>query len=154
MGFLIDGNDCPLASHIVSYCQPNSHFFSNPTGITMTITNELTRQILSFLSSSNSYAFRVNSVGIVDRRSGITRTAPKKGISDILGVFNGHFFGIEIKVGKDRLSDEQRGFITNVEHFGGKVFVVHSFEDFKKEWYDWSKERANTPSIPSGIAEP
>ena len=103
----------------------------------MSASNELTQKILAFLYENQAFAFRNNSLGIFDRSKGIFRTAPKKGISDILICHKSYFIACEIKIGKDKLSSEQIGFLKNIEHYGGVSMVVKDFEDFKKQWIDY-----------------
>jgi len=62
--------------------------------------------------------------------------ASKKGVSDILAIIPpyGRLVAIEVKIGKDRLSLEQKGFLKNIEYFGGLSFVAKDFSEFKKWW--------------------
>src|SRR3990167_8334420 len=76
--------------------------------------NELTNQILELLYASGAYAWRQNMGGIYDSKLGVYRTGSKKGVADILGVYKSVFIAVEVKIGKDRLSPEQEGFIANV----------------------------------------
>lgn len=99
----------------------------------MSEANRLTNKILGYLYSVDVYAFRINITGIPNSGRGM-RTAAKKGICDLLAIDRGRFIGIEIKIGEDRLSQEQIGFIKNVEHFGGKCFVAKTFNQFLGEW--------------------
>ena len=96
--------------------------------------NLLTTQILQFLYENGAFAWRQNTGGIFDTRRGVYRTAAKKGISDVLACYKGTLIAIEIKIGKDRLSDEQEGFLRNIEAVGGKTFVAKDFESFKEWW--------------------
>ena len=96
----------------------------------MSKSNELTQQIIAFIYKSGGFAWRNNSVGIFDRSRGIYRTAPKKGVSDILACFKGQLIAIEVKIGKDRLSPEQTGFLKSIQHAGGIAFVATSYENF------------------------
>lgn len=106
----------------------------------MSTTNDLTRQIIQTLSELGAYAFRVNDTGVFDVRAHQFRASSKKGISDILAVYNSKFIAIEIKTGKDKLRPEQIGFIKNVEHCGGICLVVKDFEDFRFQWFDKVKK--------------
>lgn len=103
----------------------------------MSASNELTGQILKFLFDQGVFAWRASSTGIYDKKLGVYRTAPKKGVSDILAVYKGRLIAIEIKIGKDRLSPEQEGFLKNVERAGGLWFVAKEFKEFK-EWWELS----------------
>ena len=100
----------------------------------MKATNELTNNIIDFIYRQGGYAFRASSVGVYDTRRQTFRTAAKKGVADILAVYKGRFVAIEVKIGKDRLSPEQVGFIENIKHAGGHAFVVSDFEQFKHQW--------------------
>lgn len=103
----------------------------------MSTSNDLTQRILDFLYRNEAYAWRAQSAGLFDRRLGTYRSAPKTGVSDILGITKGRFFGVEVKIGKDKLRDEQIGFIKNIEHHGGKVFIAKELEPFQEEFSQW-----------------
>lgn len=98
--------------------------------------NKLTNQILQFLYKQGVYCWRQNSGGIFDIRKGIYRTGAKKGVSDILGCIppKGRLIAIEVKIGKDRLSDEQVGFMRNIIHAGGIAFIATDYESFLSSW--------------------
>ena len=102
--------------------------------VKISITNQLTNQILHFLYEHGAYAWRQNTGGVYDQKRGIYRTAPKKGISDILCCYRGQLIAIEIKIGSDRLSPEQEGFLENISAVGGNSCVARDFEGFKKWW--------------------
>ena len=70
------------------------------------------------------------------------RTAPKKGVSDILAVLPpaGRILAIEVKIGSDKLRPEQIGFLKNIEHVGGITYVAKDFDEFKKFWYNISTQ--------------
>lgn len=55
----------------------------------------------------------------------------RKGISDILGVSEGYFIAIEVKIkGKEStLTEHQKRFIRDVEKAGGIAFMTTSAED-------------------------
>jgi penicillin-binding protein-related factor A (putative recombinase) len=55
-----------------------------------------------------------------------------KGISDILGVYEGRFLAIEVKRPGGRVSSEQRAFIERVNEEGGVGFVAYSVDDVVK----------------------
>jgi hypothetical protein len=99
------------------------------------ITNETTKQILHFLFLKKIYAWRNNTTGIPLPNGGF-RPAAKKGTSDILGFIppNGRFLAIEVKTGKDRLREEQIGFIQSVKDSGGIALVVKDFDEFLAQW--------------------
>lgn len=107
--------------------------------------NDLTTAILDFIYRQGGYAFRASSTGIFDPSLRQYRTAPKKGVSDILGCYQGRFLAIEIKIGKDRLSPEQDGFLKNIAHVDGLAFIARDFESFQ-EW--WSSAVSAGPLTP------
>ena len=54
-----------------------------------------------------------------------------RGKSDIIGMNpQGRFIAIEVKVGKDKLRDEQELFLENVVDHGGISVVVKTFDEF------------------------
>lgn len=55
-----------------------------------------------------------------------------KGILDFMFYYKGVLHVMDFKVGKDKLSKEQKTFITQVESQGGKGYEVRSFEEFQK----------------------
>ncbi len=98
-------------------------------------TNKLTQDALNFLLRlPNCFAWRANTTGVFDAKLGIYRPSPKKGVSDIIGLYRGQFFGIEIKTGKDRLREEQKQFIDSVQRSGGVVILAKDFEGFKSDF--------------------
>ena len=52
-----------------------------------------------------------------------------KGLSDIIGMWKGKFFAIEVKDWKGEVSAEQQHFIEIVKRLGGIAFVARSLED-------------------------
>lgn len=100
----------------------------------MSKATELTNKIINHIYRQGGYAWRASSTGIYDQRQHAFRTAPKKGVSDVLGCFKGRLLAIEVKIGKDRLSDEQSGFLGNIENAGGLCFVAKDFDSFKDWW--------------------
>ncbi len=99
--------------------------------------NGLTTCILFYLNhvETSCFAYRVNNTGIYDARKKTYRTSNTvKGIADITAVQNGKFYQIEVKAGRDRLSEHQKKFGQKVHQAGGVYLVAKSFNDFKKKW--------------------
>ena len=103
----------------------------------MSAATELTNQIIDFVYRQDGYAWRASSVGTYDTKRQMFRTAAKKGVADVLIIHRSWLIACEIKIGKDRLSAEQEGFLKNIEHCGGVAMVVRDFEDFKKQWINY-----------------
>lgn len=97
---------------------------------------DLTNKIIDFLYRQGVYSWRNSSVGVFDKKLGGYRTAPKKGVADILACVppTGRLVAIEIKIGKDRLSPEQEGFLVNISHVGGLSVVIKTYDEFLV-WY-------------------
>ncbi len=84
--------------------------------------NSLTNQLLLALSKEfKAVAWRHNVV-----RSQVVgrwiRSSPD-GVSDIIGSVHGRFLALEIKTGKDTLSESQYGFLDSVSKGGGIAMV-------------------------------
>lgn len=106
-------------------------------------TNDTTKKILNFLFGHGVFAWRNNTVGIPIRRDGSIigfRPTGKTGVGDIIGVCpiggRGVFLSIEVKTGKDKLSDVQLGFMETVNKLNGVAIVVKNYEDFIQQWSD------------------
>jgi len=98
---------------------------------------DIQTMILDHLNRSGVFAFRVNSAGIYDSRSGVYRRPSKyfmKGCSDVLGCLpDGRMLAIECKAIKGRLSMEQSAFISKIQAQGGLAMVARSVEDVKEQ---------------------
>ncbi len=102
--------------------------------------NGLTRAVCDFLNFSGHFASRINNTGlwVKDRKKaggGYYRPSTQtKGIADISANIskNGiaHAVWIEIKIGKDRVSEAQNAFKEKVEKTGAQYWVVKTFDDF------------------------
>lgn len=97
--------------------------------------NDLTNKIINEFYLAGAFSWRAESAGVFDKQKGIYRTAPKKGVADILAVYKGIFIAIEVKIGKDRLSPEQDGFLKNIQHAGGYSGIASTFDEFKVWWF-------------------
>jgi len=115
------------------------------TKFTDTTANGLTQCIISYLELLGGWASRISSAGryiqgvevvdVIGRRQrtrgrwipGTTRT----GTPDIIGNLNGLFLGIEVKIGRDRLSDKQMLVQNKIQESGGLYIVARNFAQFK-----------------------
>jgi hypothetical protein len=112
--------------------------------------NALTKCIVSFINMSGGYAERINTMGTYKQAKtvkdvdGITRTVGKgkyipsgstKGSADISATIKGRAVKIEIKYGKDRMSEAQKEYQQNTERAGGIYYIARDFDSFI-EWYD------------------
>lgn len=112
--------------------------------------NGLTKCIVSFLNFSGHFAERINTMGVyraakkVKDVDGITRTVGKgtytkststNGSSDISATISGRSVKIEVKYGKDRMSEAQKEYAARTAAAGGIYYVARDFDSFI-EWYD------------------
>lgn len=95
---------------------------------------DLTNQVINHIYRAGGYAWRASSVGVFDTKQMHFRASAKKGVSDVLACYKGILVAIEVKIGKDTLSDEQKGFMRNIEHAGGYAIVATDPEAFREEW--------------------
>lgn len=103
--------------------------------------NALTDAVIRYLSTYGCATARINTTGIYDENLGRYRfSGSTKGVEDISCILpviiNGRKFGIaiavEIKIGKDRLSDDQKLRRDKVEAAGGHYIVAKTFDEFKE----------------------
>lgn len=111
-----------------------------------TPTNEATDKIIKHIRAiPGAYAWRNNTQGTFDPRKGIfIASNAKRGVSDILGGLPFKTFKerppiaqllcVEVKTGRDKLSDVQIGFLETMRRIGAIVLVVKSYEDFKEQF--------------------
>jgi penicillin-binding protein-related factor A (putative recombinase) len=91
--------------------------------------------ILDWLALQDKcFAVKMNNVGVFDAKKRIYRKPNNKhihkGVPDIIGLYDGRFFGVEVKFGKNKPSDHQTKFINRVKEAGGVAFWCNSFTDF------------------------
>jgi hypothetical protein len=113
--------------------------------------NGLTQAIVKFIQLSGGHAERVSTTGrMVDSRKVHTdvlgrqitvgsvsyiKGSGMKGSADIHAGINGRFIAIEVKIGKDRQSDDQKQYQMKIENSGGIYLIVRTFDQFV-EWWD------------------
>ena len=110
--------------------------------------NALTKSIIGFLNMSGHFAERINTMGTYRQGrklkvgEGIRQmpgkyvpTTGTKGSADISATIKGRSVKLEIKYGKDRMSEEQKAYAERTIASGGIYYVARDFDSFK-EWYD------------------
>lgn len=100
-----------------------------------TSANNLTKQAIRILDLKGYNCWRQNNGGIFDPTKKVFRAnSSTPGISDIIGYHRrtGQFLAVEIKSGKDKLTDEQKLFLENVEKAGGLALVIRTTDDILK----------------------
>jgi len=97
-----------------------------------TTANELTKTIIwDMYHVREGVAYRINNGAVYDRKKGVYRKGvQRRGIPDIIGIINGRFFGIEVKIGKDRQSADQKEIEKEIGDAGGVYFIAKSYDDY------------------------
>ncbi|WP_020605221.1 VRR-NUC domain-containing protein [Spirosoma spitsbergense] len=93
--------------------------------------NALTRRIVQYVRANGGWASRINSTGTyrADLKK-FVNSQQVSGLPDVLACINGQFVGIEVKVGKDRLSEMQKQTHADLTDAGAIIYVAHSFDEF------------------------
>lgn len=97
--------------------------------------NTLTQHALRVLTLKGYVVWRQNNGGIFDPTKKVfRRNSSTPGISDIIGYHKAtaQFLAVEIKVGRDKLSEEQTRFLASVKASGGLALVIRSIDDLEK----------------------
>lgn len=98
-------------------------------------TNALTDAVIKYIQLRGGQARRINTTGTYDEKlKRYRRSGTKKGTGDISACWRGLNIWVEVKYGKDKLSDAQIKFGKEVEESGGFYFVAKSIEQFKMEF--------------------
>ena len=65
------------------------------------------------------------------------KSTATKGSSDISATINGRSVKIEVTIGKDRQSQDQKVYQENIESSGGQYWIVKNFDDFMKKYEEF-----------------
>jgi hypothetical protein len=102
--------------------------------------NALTDAVIKYMKALNCATARINTTGIYDQKLGKYRySGSTKGVEDVtctMPVFiNGQKMGVtiavEVKIGKDKMSEDQKARKEAVETAGGHYVVAKTFDQFK-----------------------
>lgn len=107
--------------------------------------NSLTDAIITYVKLNKSSARRVNTTGTyveakfnergvqLKGTGAYRKSGMKKGFEDISCIVapTGRYLAVEVKIGADKLRDEQIERKAEVERCGGLYFVAKNFDDFK-----------------------
>lgn len=108
--------------------------------------NSLTKCIINYLRANGWQAERINNMGRpVDTRKEYTdvlghrkivgsvtwiKGSGQRGTADISAIIRGRAVKIEVKWGKDRMSEHQQAYKADVEASGGVYVVVRTMDEF------------------------
>lgn len=103
--------------------------------------NKLTDAITDFIRLTGGYADRINNMGVM-RNGKWTRSGTRKGIADIMaskpievgGRLIGVQVAIEVKIGKDRQSEDQKKIEAEVVRSGGFYIIAKDWNGFYTQW--------------------
>lgn len=98
--------------------------------------NGLTKCILDFVNlQEGAAAWRQSNAPVYDARFGGFRSGTvSKGVSDISAIREGIAWQIEVKVGRDKMSEHQRRFSESVAASGGRFIIARDFAGFVRNW--------------------
>lgn len=91
--------------------------------------NGLTRFVIDMITWNGGYANRITSAGRVLGGKYIPSTT-RKGTADIHAIINGQHWSIEIKIGKDKMSEHQNDERNRVMKAGGNYMIVKDADSF------------------------
>lgn len=93
--------------------------------------NGLTKAIVDFIDLSGGWATRISTEGrYIESLGKRIPSSVKKGTADIHAVWKGLHLSIEVKIGQDRQSPEQKLIEKDIIAAGGQYFVAKDFESF------------------------
>lgn len=94
--------------------------------------NALTDAVIKYFKLNGGIAYRINTMGVFDKAKGTFRTSGmKKGLPDVIGIYKGKFIGVEIKIGKDRQSEDQKDREQEIKSNGGLYYIAVEFDQIK-----------------------
>lgn len=79
---------------------------------------QLQAKILAYIKAKGGYTVKVV-------------TATKKGVPDIIACIDGKFYGIEVKVGRNKASPLQEANLRQIQEAGGVGILAYSVQDIK-----------------------
>lgn len=107
--------------------------------------NALTSAVVQYCKLLGCATARINTTGIYDERSGSWRfSGSTLGVEDvdvtvpikIAGVSVGLKVAVEVKIGRDKQSDDQKKRQAEMQRVGAHYIIAKTFEEFKKEFDD------------------
>lgn len=96
--------------------------------------NGLTKCIVDYIDLRGGWATRISTEGRYIESLGYRiPSSVKLGTADIHACWKGLHLSIEVKIGSDRQSKEQKEIETDILRAGGQYFIARNFQDF----YQW-----------------
>lgn len=98
--------------------------------------NDLTKAIVKYIELRGGFSSRINNTGSYRPELGrFIKSTSKRGLADVMGTYKCKSLNIEVKIGKDRMSEDQIKVQGAVERSGGLYFIARDFTTFKT-WFD------------------
>lgn len=112
--------------------------------------NALTKAVVRWIELHNGQAERINTQGTYIKGKTISTgmygvkqlqgkyipSGSTRGSADISATINGRSVKIEVKIGKDKQSEHQKKYQSDIEAAGGLYWLVRSFDSFITMWED------------------
>lgn len=100
--------------------------------------NGLTRCIIDHVNlQPGCMAWRSGNAPVYDEKIKRHRSGNvRKGVADISAIREGRAWQIEVKIGRDKLSEPQRDFAAEVQAAGGVYCVAYTLDQFLERWND------------------
>ena len=93
--------------------------------------NSLTKAIVDWIDLSGGWATRISTEGrYIEALGRRIPSSVKKGTADIHACYKGKHLSIEVKIGVDRQSDEQKEVEKSILKAGGYYFIAKTFDAF------------------------
>ena len=97
--------------------------------------NQLTDECIRHIKSLGGCSWRISAGGQFDTKQGRWRPGgQKRGLPDVIGILpDGRFIGIEVEVGRDRVSEYQELRRSEIISSNGHYLIARNLEKFKNE---------------------
>lgn len=113
--------------------------------------NGLTKCLIDFLTLKGHYAVRINTQGQYNERlKAWTKSTTRLCTSDVHSCIFGKHLSVEIKFGKDQLSEHQKATRNDIILSGGFYFVAKNFESFYS-WYNELEQALSEKKTPEVV---
>jgi hypothetical protein len=99
--------------------------------------NGLTRCIEDFINHSGGYCNRVSTTGTMRKIGGQmkwTKGNSNTGAPDLRFIYQSRSGDVEVKIGRDKLSQAQERELQRIKDAGGLAFVAKDFDSFLNWW--------------------
>ena len=110
--------------------------------------NDLTKSIIAYMDAIGGHANRLQSQGqyvpdkvetvngrrVVAVKGGFRKGTTKAGTADVMVAYRGIVVMVEVKYGKDRQSEKQKGYQLEVEGAGVPYLIAKTFEQFTADF--------------------